>query len=123
MQFGVLLLQNRCRNINLRYRIPLTTVPMKRTQSMLLLLLACCTYSSISAQCTGGCPSGAAVFSTASPTTLATGSTYCASTTTNVSGNTYTINGKLVIQAGTVTMGSVTLNKTGVILIKFGAKL
>jgi hypothetical protein len=94
---------------------------MKYIHSLFLLITAFA-GSKVSAQCTGGCPSGAIALPTGSAT-LATGSTYCISTTTNLSGNAYTIDGTLVVQAGTVTIGSVTLNKTGVILVKFGAKL
>lgn len=88
----------------------------------LFLLLAAIAGINASAQCTGGCPTGALTMPAATAT-LTAGSSYCISTTTNLSGNTYTVNGTLVIQTGTVTLGNVTLNKTGVILVKFGAKL
>ncbi|OQP62776.1 hypothetical protein A3860_26030 [Niastella vici] len=88
----------------------------------LLLLVAVIACRTTSAQCTGGCPSGA-IAMPAGSATLTAGSTYCISTSTNLSGNAYTVSGTLVIQTGTVTLGNVTLNKTGLILVKFGAKL
>ena len=96
---------------------------MKYIQGMLLLLIASCTHSNTSAQCTGNCPAGSITTMPTGSATLATGTTYCVSTTTNLSTSNYTVDGTLVIQAGTVTVGNVTLNKTGVIRVKFGAKL
>jgi len=95
---------------------------MKYIHGLILLLIATCAHTSASAQCTGNCPAGSLAIPTSSAT-LTAGSTYCITSTTNLSGNAYTVNGKLVIQSGTVTMGSITLEKTGVILVKFGAKL
>lgn len=89
----------------------------------LFLFIAALTSSQAWAQCPIGCPSGATAFTTASPSTLAAGSTYCISTTTNLPATTYTIDGTLVIGGGTVTMGSVVLNRSGVIQVKFGARL
>jgi hypothetical protein len=88
----------------------------------LFLFIAAFASSSVSAQCTAGCPAGATAFPSTSAT-LAAGTTYCISTTSNLIGSNYVIDGTLVVGAGTVTVGSVTLNKTGVILIKFGARL
>jgi hypothetical protein len=94
---------------------------MKLIQSTLFsLAVFACGYAS--AQCTFGCPSGATALPTTSAT-LAAGSNYCISTTNNLSSNTYTIDGTLVVSAGTVTIGSVTLKRTGVIQVKFGARL
>jgi hypothetical protein len=96
---------------------------MKYIHGLILFVIAACTYSSASAQCTGNCPAGSITTLPTGSATLATGTTYCASTTTNLSTSNYTVDGTLVIQAGTVTVGNVTLNKTGVIRVKFGAKL
>ena len=79
-----------------------------------------CSYAS--AQCPLGCPSGAIALPTTS-STLAAGSTYCISASQDLSSNTYAIDGTLVIGGGTVTIGSVTLKRTGVIQVKFGARL
>jgi len=96
---------------------------MKYIHGLLLLLITAGISSNVSAQCTGGCPTGSIITMPTGSATLAAGATYCVSTTTNLSASSYTIDGTLVIQAGTVTLGSVTLNKTGVIRVKFGAKL
>jgi hypothetical protein len=96
---------------------------MKYIHGLILFLIATCTYNSTSAQCTGNCPAGSITTLPAGSATLAAGATYCVSTTTNLSTSNYTVDGTLVIQAGTVTVGSVTLNKTGVIRVKFGARL
>ncbi|THU36048.1 T9SS type A sorting domain-containing protein [Niastella caeni] len=96
---------------------------MKYISGLFNLLITAFACSSVVAQCTGNCPSGAIATLPTGAATLTAGSTYCISTTTNLSANTYTIDGTLVIQGGTITLGNVTLNKTGVILVKFGAKL
>jgi hypothetical protein len=96
---------------------------MKYIHGLLLILTAACTYNSVSAQCTGNCPTGAITTIPTGSVTIAAASTYCISTTTNLSTSNYTVDGTLVIQAGTVTLGNVTINKTGLIRVKFGAKL
>ena len=96
---------------------------MKYIHGFILFLIATCAYNSAIAQCTGNCPAGSITTMPTGTVTIATGATVCASTTTNLSASNYTVDGTLVIQAGTVTLGSVTLNKTGVIRVKFGAKL
>jgi len=84
----------------------------------LLLLLS----SGISfAQCGGSCPPGALTTLPAGGT-IAAGTTYCISGSVSNS-TTYTINGTLIVQSGTVSIGSVTLNKTGAIVVNSGAKL
>lgn len=95
---------------------------MNNIRSLFICLMAICAGYNASAQCIGNCPAGA-VNLPAATTTVATGTTYCVSTTTNLGAFTYTIDGTLVIRSGTVTLGSVTLNKTGVIRVMFGAKL
>jgi hypothetical protein len=95
---------------------------MNNIRSLFMCLMAICAGYNTSAQCTGNCPAGAVTLPAAT-TTLATGSTYCISTATNLSAYSYTVDGTLVIRGGTVTLGNVTLNKTGVIRVMFGAKL
>jgi hypothetical protein len=97
---------------------------MKYIQSVMLLLAAICAGVHATAQCTGNCPPGSITISESSTiSTLAAGSFYCISTTTDLSGKALTVNGTLVIQAGSVTLGNVYLEKTGVILVKLGARL
>ena len=73
------------------------------------------------AQCSGSCPTGALTTLPAGGT-IAAGTTYCiAGPVTNTTA--YTINGTLIISSGSVSIGSVTLNKTGSILVSSSAKL
>jgi len=95
---------------------------MKLVQALNLLLIATCVYTNAAAQCTGNCPAGSLPMPTSSAT-LAAGSTYCISSSIDLSANNYTVNGTLVIQSGTVTLGSVNIEKTGVILVKNAARL
>jgi hypothetical protein len=89
---------------------------------VLILLMANFAAIDVTAQCTGNCPAGSISMPTGSAT-LTAGATYCVTTTTDLSGNAYTVNGTLIVQAGTLTLGNISLEKTGVILVKNGAKL
>lgn len=91
---------------------------MKRVYSFFSLLL----FSAISfAQCGGSCPAGALTTLPASGT-IPAGTTYCISGTVSNSTN-YTISGTLIVQSGTLSIGTVTLNKTGSIVVATGARL
>ncbi|HEY4337454.1 MAG TPA: polymer-forming cytoskeletal protein [Puia sp.] len=78
--------------------------------------------SALFAQCgSATCPTGA--ISTLPPGgTVAAGTTYCISgPITNTTA--YTVNGTLIIQSGSVTVGDVTVGKTGSLIINGGAQL
>lgn len=79
-------------------------------------------YSSTGlAQCNTACPMGSITTLPASGT-IPAGTTYCISG--NVSSTTdYIINGILIVQSGALSVGKVTLNKTGSILVNGGARL
>ena len=95
---------------------------MKRKYIFFSLLFFCLFLSTrVYPQCSGGCPTGALTTLPAT-STLAAGTNYCITgplTTTT----TYTISDTLVISSGTVSLGAVTLNSTGVIIVLSGAKL
>jgi hypothetical protein len=88
---------------------------MKRAYCCFYLILFPLFSSLISqAQCSGSCPTGALTTLPAGGTITA-GTTYCiAGPVTNTTA--YTINGTLIVSSGSVSIGSVTLNKTGSIL-------
>jgi len=74
------------------------------------------------AQCgSGSCPSGA-INTLPAGGAIASGTTYCISGTINNTTN-YTIDGTLIIQSGSVTIGNLTVGKTGSIFINSGARL
>lgn len=95
---------------------------MKRMCSFFSLILSFFLLPAIAfSQCSGSCPTGALTTLPASGI-IAAGTTYCISGT--VSNTTsYTISGTLIVQSGTVSIGTVTLNKTGAILVNSAAKL
>jgi hypothetical protein len=78
--------------------------------------------SSLFAQCgSGACPPGAVNVLPAGGV-IAAGTTYCVSGTINNT-TAYTVNGTLIIQSGSVTVGDLTVGKTGSIIVNGGAKL
>lgn len=105
------------------YLGPESLYPMNRIYLNLLIpfLLGIIHPSTGLAQCNTACPIG-------SITTLPAGGTIPAGTTYCISGNTsnatdYIINGALIVQSGILSVGKITLNKTGSILVNRGAKL
>jgi hypothetical protein len=75
----------------------------------------------IFAQCgSGSCPSGS-INTLPAGGIIATGTTYCISGTINNTTD-YTVNGTLIIQAGSVTVGNLTVGKTGSIFVNSGAR-
>jgi hypothetical protein len=94
--------------------------PMKKLFFLLPSLLLF--QSSLFAQCgTGACPTGA-ITTLPSGGTIAVGTTYCISGTINNT-TAYTVNGTLIIQSGSVTVGDLTVGKTGSIIVNGGARL
>lgn len=87
----------------------------------LLLPLAFFGSSSL-AQCgSGTCPPGAINVLPASGA-IDAGTTYCVSGPVNNTSN-YTINGTLIIQSGSVTIGNLSVGKTGSIIVNGGGRL
>ncbi len=73
------------------------------------------------AQCgSGSCPTGA-INTLPAGGMIASGTTYCISGTINNTTD-YTVNGTLIIQAGSVTIGNLTVGKTGSIYVNSGAR-
>jgi hypothetical protein len=78
--------------------------------------------SSLFAQCgSGACPPGA-INTLPAGGTIAVGTTYCISGTINNT-TAYTVNGTLIIQSGSVTVGDLTVAKTGSIIVNGGGRL
>ena len=78
--------------------------------------------SSLFAQCgSGACPMGA-VNTLPAGGTIAAGTTYCVSGPINNT-TAYTVNGTLIIQSGSVTVGDLTVGKTGSIIVNGGGRL
>lgn len=78
----------------------------------------------LSAQCTGTCPSGAlTTLPSGTSVTIPAGTTYCISGSVVNKTTSYVINGTLIVQGGPDSIGSVTLNRTGVIDVERGARL
>ncbi|MEJ0083089.1 MAG: hypothetical protein WDM78_19575 [Puia sp.] len=74
------------------------------------------------AQCgSTSCPSGA-INTLPAGGMIAAGTTYCVSGTINNTTN-YTVDGTLIIQSGSVTIGNLTVGKTGSIFVNSGARL
>ena len=93
---------------------------MKKLFFLLLPLLVF--QSVLFAQCgLGTCPPGAIAILPAGGT-IAAGATYCVSGTIN-NATAYTINGTLIIQSGSVTVGDLTVGKTGSIIVNGGGRL
>jgi hypothetical protein len=93
---------------------------MKKLFFLLLPLLVF--QSVLFAQCgLGTCPPGAIAILPAGGT-IAAGATYCISGTIN-NATAYTINGTLIIQSGSVTVGDLTVGKTGSIIVNGGGRL
>lgn len=92
-------------------------------KKILFLLLPLFLFqSSLLAQCSPAtCPAGA-INTLPAGGTIAAGTTYCVSGTINNT-TAYTINGTLIIQSGSVTIGSLTVGKTGSIIVMGGARL
>src|SRR3984957_19254533 len=94
--------------------------PMKKIFFLLLPLLLF--QSSLFAQCgSGACPPGA-INTLPAGGTIAVGTTYCISGTINNT-TAYTVNGTLIIQSGSVLLGSLTVGKTGSIIVNGGGRL
>ena len=94
--------------------------PMKKFCFLLLPLLLL--QSSLFAQCgSGACPPGA-VNTLPAGGIIAAGTTYCISGTINNT-TAYTVNGTLIIQSGSVTVGDLTVGKTGSIIVNGGGRL
>ncbi len=94
--------------------------PMKKIFFLLLPLLPF--QSSLFAQCgSGTCPPGA-INTLPAGGTIAAGTTYCISGPINNT-TAYSINGTLIIQSGSVTVGDLTVGKTGSIIINGGGRL
>src|ERR1700744_1237455 len=93
---------------------------MKKNRFLLLSFLFF--QTSLFAQCgSGACPPGAV--NTLPPGgTIAMGTTYCISGPINNS-TAYTVDGTLIIQSGSVTVGDLTVGKTGSIIVNGGARL
>lgn len=92
-----------------------------KTISLSLLALFLFQYFPF-AQCgSGTCPSGA-INTLPANGIIAAGTTYCISGTINNTTD-YTINGTLIILSGSVTVGNLTVGKTGSILIDAGGRL
>lgn len=88
---------------------------------LILLLFFICSRGL--AQCGNGCPAGSI---TALPANgiIPAGSVYCISGIIDNSSVNYTINGELLVEPGAIlTTGSVTLNKTGSIVVASGARM
>jgi hypothetical protein len=78
--------------------------------------------SALFAQCgSGACPSGA-INTLPAGGIIAVGTTYCISGTINNT-TAYTVNGTLIIQSGSVTVGDLTVGKTGSIIVNGGGRL
>ena len=76
---------------------------------------------SLFAQCgSGACPTGS-INTLPAGGMIAAGTTYCISGTIN-NATDYTINGSLIIQGGSVTVGNLTVGKTGSIYVNSGAR-
>ncbi len=93
---------------------------MKKILFLLLPLLLF--QSSLFAQCgSGACPPGA-INTLPAGGTIAVGTTYCISGAINNT-TAYTVNGTLIIQSGSVTVGDLTVGKTGSIIVNGGGRL
>ncbi|HEX3934311.1 MAG TPA: T9SS type A sorting domain-containing protein [Puia sp.] len=93
---------------------------MKKTYFLLLPLF--CFQFSLFGQCgSGTCPPGA-VNTLPAGGTIAAGTTYCISGMINNT-TAYTVNGTLIIQSGSVTVGDLTIGKTGSIVVGGGGRL
>lgn len=75
----------------------------------------------VSGQCTAGCSVGAINILPAGGT-IAAGTTYCISGTVNNT-TAYVVNGTLIIQSGSVTIGNLSVSKTGSVIVQTGARL
>ena len=95
-------------------------------KALLLVPCVCFAWMSAGAQCISGCPTGSITTlptGTSSTTiTIPAGTTYCVSGSISSSAS-YIINGTLIIQSGVVSLGAVTVGKTGVIDVETGAQL
>ncbi len=79
-------------------------------------------YTSLFAQCgSATCPPGA-VNTLPANGIIAAGTTYCISGVINNT-TAYTVNGTLIIQSGSVTLGNLTVKKTGSVIVMGGARL
>jgi hypothetical protein len=79
-------------------------------------------WSSLFSQCgSGTCPPGA-LNTLPAGGIIAAGTTYCISGTINNT-TAYTVNGTLIIQSGSVTVGDLTVGKTGSIIVNGGGRL
>jgi hypothetical protein len=93
---------------------------MKNVLFLFVPLFLC--QSSLFAQCgSGSCPPGALTTLPAGGT-IAAGTTYCISGTINNT-TSYTVNGTLIIQSGSVTVGDLTVGKTGSVIVNGGGRL
>src|ERR1700743_3404324 len=91
-------------------------------KAFFLLLPLAITGAAIFAQCGSGvCPPGA-VGALPGGGIIAAGTTYCIAGTVNNT-TAYTVNGTLIIQSGSVTVGDLTVGKTGSIIVNGGAQL
>ncbi|MES1249833.1 MAG: hypothetical protein ABUL46_04070, partial [Chitinophaga rupis] len=91
-------------------------------KNFFLLLSLTFFQSSLFAQCgSGACPPGALTTLPAGGT-IDAGTTYCISGTINNT-TAYTVNGTLIIQSGSVTVGDLTVGKTGSIIVNGGGRL
>ena len=74
------------------------------------------------AQCSNACPGGS-ITTLPSNGIIAAGTTYCITGPVNNSSIDYTVGGTLIVQSGSLSIGKVTLKKTGVIVVNNSAKL
>ncbi len=88
----------------------------------LSLGLFCFSAPSLYAQCGSGTCPGGAITTLPAGGTIAAGTTYCISGTVSNS-TAYTVDGTLIIQSGTVSIGSLTVDKTGSVIVNSGAHL
>jgi hypothetical protein len=94
--------------------------PMKKIVFLLLPLVFF--QSALFAQCgSGACPPGA-INTLPAGGIIAVGTTYCISGTINNT-TAYTVNGTLIIQSGSVTVGDLTVAKTGSIIVNGAGRL
>jgi hypothetical protein len=94
--------------------------PMKKIVFLLLPLVFF--QSALFAQCgSGACPPGA-INTLPAGGIIAVGTTYCISGTIN-NMTAYTVNGTLIIQSGSVTVGDLTVGKTGSIIVNGAGRL